>query len=71
MGSFWFRWGPLGSQEGDPPPEVKDGVGSCRKIGLSADLEDVQLDLNDLKMGSENMLFFESFGWFLGSGGVP
>ena len=53
---------------GDPPPEFEDGVGSCKKNGLSADLEDVQLHLNHMKMGSGKRIFEGSFGWFIGSG---
>ena len=64
-GLVGFWWGPLGSQVGDPPPEVGDGKGRCQKIGLCADLENVQLDLNHLKTGSGNWSFFGgTFGQF-------
>ena len=43
---------------GDPHLGVKDGVSRRQNIGLCADLEDVQLDLNPLKTGSGNRLFF-------------
>ena len=56
---------------GDLPLGVEDRVVRRRKIDLYADLEDVQLDLNHLKMGSENRFFERSFGWFISSSGVP
>ena len=69
---FWFRKGPIWSQVGDIPMRVEDWVVSRRKIDLCADLEDVQLDLNHLKMGSGSRLFLKrNFGWFLGSCKVP
>ena len=43
---------------GDLPLGVEDRVVRCRKIDLCADEEDVQLDLNHLKMGSGSRLFF-------------
>ena len=43
---------------GDLPLGVEDKVVRRRKIDLWADLEDVRLDLNHLKMGSGSRLFF-------------
>ena len=57
---------------GDLPLRVEDRVVRHGKIDLCADLEDVQLDLNHLKMGSGSRLFLKrNFGWFLGSCKVP
>ena len=58
---------------GDIPLGVEHRVVRRRKIDLCADLEDVRLDLNHLKMGSGSRFFFLIF-WvfgFLGSCKVP
>ena len=68
LGCFWFWWGFLWSQVGDPTPGVENRVDRNWKINLCVDLEDVWLDLNHLKMGSGNRSFF---GWLLGSCRVP
>ena len=43
---------------GDLPLQVEDRVVGRGKIDLWADLEDVRLNLNHLKMGSGSRLFF-------------
>ena len=54
----------------EPPPGVENEVGSCETIGLCADLEDVQLDLNHLKMGSGFLkVFWVVFGFWWGPAG--
>ena len=45
-------------------------MGSCLKIYLCADLEDVRLDLDNLKIGSGNVFFERCFGLFSGTVGV-
>ena len=54
---------------GDIPLGVEDRVVRCGKIDLCANLEDVRLDLNHLKIRLGSRLFFErNFGgfWVLG-----
>ena len=55
---FWFSKGPIWSQVGDLPLIIEDKVVRRGKIDLWAYLEDVQLDLNHLKIGTGSRLFF-------------
>ena len=73
---FWvvlgFLWGPLGTQTGEPPLGVENGVSWYRKIGLCADLEDVHCTTGSQSPKNRlwKQMFWRYFGCFFGSGGV-